>query len=153
MLKMNATAALKTRKSYTSIFKQDFSNNFIALSNNTFLNIFSTIFSLRLNEDWRCFVNNSTFFSIELVNFDFLKLRNVGRSCVKTIIIEKINDAIDWSILFLLSRKKMTEMNIKIVNLNIVIFKEIEIFVSTIIILLTITDEFFIKSSSKEMFV
>ena len=46
----------------------------------------------------------------------------------------------------------MTEMNIKIVNLNIVIFEKVEIFVSIIIILLTVINEFFTKSSPKKTF-
>ena len=49
----------------------------------------------------------------------------------------------------MLNRKEMTKANI----LNTIIFKEIEVFVLTIIILLTMIDELSIKSSLKEIFV
>ena len=137
------------RKSYTSIFEWDFLNSFIASGNKILLNIFSTIFLLHLNENWRCFVNNSTFFLIKCVSFNFFKLKNDGRSDVNATIIKKINNVINLSNLFLLNREKMTEISI----LNTIILEKVEIFISIIIILLTLIDELFIKSSLKETFV
>ena len=47
----------------------------------------------------------------------------------------------------------MTKTNIAIDDLNTAFLKNVEIFISTIVTLLTVLDEFFTKSSSKEIIV